>query len=91
MSALTPGEQQIVRFLPDIEILPVVSVLRQAAADCPEVVMGGKPRTQHIFSGFPRITDLRWSIAIHQERMNRLSFRRRTNPHRLGATASGRA
>jgi hypothetical protein len=31
-------------------------------------VMGGKPRTEHIFSRFPPITDLLTGIAVHKER-----------------------
>jgi hypothetical protein len=30
--------------------------------------MGGKPRTEHIFSGFPPITDFRAGIAVLKER-----------------------
>jgi hypothetical protein len=30
--------------------------------------MGGKPRTEHIFSGFHPITDLSTGIAVHKER-----------------------
>jgi hypothetical protein len=31
-------------------------------------VMGGKPRTEHIFSGFPPITDVWTGLAVHKER-----------------------
>ena len=51
-------------------------------------VMGGKPRSEHIFSGFPPITDLSRSIAVYNERMNGLSVRSRTT-HTAGGHCVG--
>ena len=50
--------------------------------------MGGKPRSEHIFSGFPPITDLSRSIAVYNERMNGLSVRSRTT-HTAGGHCVG--
>jgi hypothetical protein len=50
--------------------------------------MGGKPRTEHILSGFPPITDLSRSIAVYNERMNGLSVRSRTT-HTAGGHCVG--
>jgi hypothetical protein len=68
--------------------IPTRSCHSICGADCRLWVIGGKPRSEHIFSGCPPIADLRRRVAVHRERIKPL-VAALENQHRRWLVASG--